>query len=321
MQKSPPLQISSQHKNGFGHTSPPPPLRRYPLIDELVGAEVYIKHENYQPNGSFKVRGGISVITNLDQSTLKNGLVAASTGNHGQSVSNAGKIAGVPVRIIVPVGANPDKIAAMQQLGAQVTEHGEKFDDAIDYAEHLAETEGLRYIHAGNEPDLIAGVATETLEIMQEVPDMDAVIVPIGGGSGASGACLVANAINPNTRVIGVQAASSPAAYESWKAKKILSAPNKSTVEGVATGRAFELPQAILQKYLSDFRVYDDAVFDEAVYWLLAYAHTLAEPAGAAALGAAYQLRESLAGKKVAVICCSSNITTPQLQRIIETYH
>ncbi len=191
----------------------------------LTGVQ-WFKHENYQPVGAFKVRGGINLISQLSPDERARGVIAASTGNHGQSVAYAARLFQVKARIVVPEGANPGKVAAMQGMGAEVIFHGSIYDEAQLHCEALAQEHGYRYIHSGNEPLLIAGVATETLEMLQDEPDLQVLIVPIGGGSGAAGASIVAGAINPAIRVIGVQAAASPAAYESWRQGHLIEAPN-----------------------------------------------------------------------------------------------
>src|SRR5579872_7271826 len=168
------------------------PLHSYPAMNALLGTQVYIKHENYQPVGAFKVRGGINLISQLTPEERERGVIAASTGNHGQSVAYAARLFGVQARIVVPEKANPGKVAAMQGMGAEVIFYGDRFDDARQYCESLAQEHGYRYIHSGNEPLLIAGVATGALEMLEDEPELDVIIVPIGGGSGAAGACIVA---------------------------------------------------------------------------------------------------------------------------------
>jgi len=229
------------------------PMHTYPAINELIGAEVYVKHENYQPTGAFKVRGGINLISQLDDKEKSNGVISASTGNHGQSVAFAAQLFGVKARIVVPEAANPGKVAAMRGMGAEVIFHGERFDDARLHCETLAAEHGYRYVHSGNEPMLIAGVATEALEMLEDEPALDVIIVPVGGGSGAAGVCISANAINPKIRVIGVQSEAAPAAYESWRAKRLVERPDTTFAEGLATGTAFALPQEILWERLKEF--------------------------------------------------------------------
>src|SRR5437868_1252999 len=191
------------------------PLYSYPAMNAFIDTEVFIKHENFQPVGAFKVRGGINLISQLSPDERARGVIAASTGNHGQSIAYAARLFGVEARIVVPEGANPGKVAAMQGMGAEVIFHGAIYDEAQLYCEALAREHGYRYIHSGNEPLLIAGVATETLEMLEDEPGLEVIIVPIGGGSGTSGACIVTRAVNSSIRGIGVQAGAPPAAYES----------------------------------------------------------------------------------------------------------
>jgi len=296
---------------------PRTPLHSYPAVNQLVGTEVFIKHENYQPVGAFKVRGGINLISQLSPEERKRGVISASTGNHGQSVAFAARRFSVQVRIVVPEKANPGKVAAMQGMGAEVIFHGAAFDEARLHCEALAQERGYRYIHSGDEPLLIAGVATEVLEMLEDQPDLQVIFVPVGGGSGAAGACIVARVVNPRIRVIGVQSEASPAAYQSWKQKKMVEAPNRTCAEGLATGTAFSLPQAILWEYLKDFILLPDQEILRAMAWMVERAHTLAEAAGAAPLAAAYRLREELKGTKVGLVCSGGNTSLEQLKQAL----
>jgi threonine dehydratase len=295
----------------------PTPLHRYPALDALIGTEVYVKHENYQPVGAFKVRGGINLVSRLTPHERERGLIAASTGNHGQSVAYAARLFGVKARIVVPEGANPGKVAAMRGMGAEVIYHGAKFDDARLHCEALAREHGYRYVHSGDEPLLIAGVGTHTLEILQEQADIDVIFVPIGGGSGAAGACITAHAVNPRIRVIAVQSDAARVAYDSWKSKTLLEAPNNTFAEGLATATAFALPQAILWEQLDDFQLVGEDEIRQAMVWMIELAHTLAEGAGASPLAAAYNLREELEGKKVALICSGGNSSLEHLRQAL----
>ena len=296
---------------------PRTPLHRYPALDALVGASVYVKHENYQPVGAFKVRGGVNLVSQLSPAERACGVIAASTGNHGQSVAYAARLFGVTARIVVPQGANPGKVAAMRGMGAEVIVHGATFDEARLHCEALAQDHGYRYVHSGDEPLLIAGVATEILEMLEDEPELQVLIVPVGGGSGAAGACIVARAINPAIRVVGVQSEASPAAYTSWRQRQCVAAPNRTIAEGLSTGTAFALPQAILWQTLDDFVLVRDAELLQAIVWMVERAHTLAEGAGAAPLAAAYRLRDALADQKIGVVCSGGNITVEQLRQAL----
>ena len=170
-------------------------LYRYPALDALAGAQVSVKHENHQPVGAFKVRGGVNLVSQLDAEERRRGVIAASTGNHGQSVAYAAGLFGVRAVICVPEQANPVKVESMRALGAEVVPYGRDFDEAREHCEQQASERGYRYIHSGNEPSLIAGVATYTMEILEAEPDTAVIVVPVGGGSGAAGACVVAKAV------------------------------------------------------------------------------------------------------------------------------
>lgn len=293
------------------------PLHSYPALNELLGTNIFIKHENYQPVGAFKVRGGINLISQLSPEERERGVITASTGNHGQSVAYAARLFGVSARIVVPENPNPGKVAAMRGMNAEVMLHGANFDESRLHCEVLAQEHGYRYIHSANEPHLIAGVATEILEMLEDEPGIETIIVPIGGGSGASGACIAAHAINPAIQVIGVQAEASPAAYESWRQRRLVEAPNATFAEGLATGTAFALPQQILWEQLHDFLLVSEDEILQAMLWLVERAHTLAEAAGAASLAAAYRMRDELHGKKVGIVCSGGNTSLQHLQRAL----
>ena len=165
----------------------PTPLYRYPALDAMTGARVWVKHENHQPVGAFKVRGGVNLVSQLSAEERHRGVIAASTGNHGQSVAYAADLFGVRAVIYMPEQANPVKADSVRAMGAEVIFCGRDFDEAREYAQKQATGHRYRYIHSGNEPSLIAGVATCTLEILQDRPDIEVIVVPVGGGSGRRG--------------------------------------------------------------------------------------------------------------------------------------
>jgi threonine dehydratase len=295
----------------------PTALRRYAPIDELLDAEVFVKHENHQPTGAFKVRGGVNLVSRLSADERTAGLVTASTGNHGQSIAYAARLFGVVARICVPEGANPVKVASMRGLGAELVVHGRDFDDARLHAEALAREHGYRYVHSGDEPHLIAGVATETLEILEEQPGVDTIIVPIGGGSGAAGACIAAKAVDPAITVIGVQSEAAPAAYRSWRERGLVEDRMGTVAEGLATRTAFELPQRILRDSLDDFVLVSDDEILDAQATLIETTRNLVEAAGAAALAGALQLRDGIAGKRIALVVSGGNASPQQLLDVL----
>jgi threonine dehydratase len=295
----------------------PTPLYHYPLLDELIGAEVWVKHENHQPIGAFKVRGGVNLAAQLSPDERKRGLITASTGNHGQSVAYGARLFGVPAIIAMPEGANPGKVAAIRNLGAEILFHGRIFDEAKKRAEELAEKEGYRFVHPGDEPHLIAGVGTYSLEILEELPDAEVIIVPVGGGSGASGACIVSQAVNPSIQVIGAQAEKAPAAYLTWKARERTEASMETFAEGLATAAPFMLPQSILWAYLRDFVLVSEEEMLRGIVHFLEATHNLAEGASAASLAAAIKLKDRLQGKKVVLILTGGNLSPANLRRAL----
>jgi threonine dehydratase len=295
----------------------PTPLYTNGALSELVGAEIFVKHENHLPTCAFKVRGGVNLVSQLSDDDRRRGVVTASTGNHGQSIAFAAGIFGVRAIVCVPEGANPIKLAAMERLGAELVVHGRDFDEAREHCEGLAREQGYRYVHSGNEPHLIAGVGTGTLELLETEPGVDVVIVPIGGGSGAAGACVAGKGVKPELEVIGVQSSAAPAAYRSWQARELLEDRMETRAEGLATRVAFELPQRILWDWLDDFVLVDEDELEGAVVLMIEGTRNLVEPAGAAPLAAALRLRDRLAGKKVALVLSGGNISPAQLREIL----
>jgi threonine dehydratase len=291
----------------------PTPLYRYPALDAITGVQVWVKHENHQPVGAFKVRGGVNLVSRLTEDERHRGVIAASTGNHGQSVAYAADLFDVPAVICMPERANPVKVESMRALGAEVVFHGRDFDEAREYCEQQATEHGYRYIHSGNEPLLISGVGTYTLEILEARPDIEVIVVPVGGGSGAAGACVVAKAVRPSIEVIGVQSEAAPAAYRSWRGGSLVEATNTTFAEGLATRTAFELPQQILQKSLDDFVLVSEDALRTATRLMIEKTRNLVEPAGAAALAAVLGAPERFAGRQVAIVCSGGNISPAQL--------
>jgi threonine dehydratase len=295
----------------------PTALHTYPGLDELVGTEVWVKHENHQPVGAFKVRGGVNLVSQLNDEECRRGVISASTGNHGQSIAYAARLFGVRAIICVPEGANPVKVDSMRALGAEIVVHGTDFDEAREHSERLAAERGFRYVHSGNEPLLIAGVGTETLEVLEERPDVDVLVVPIGGGSGAAGACIVAKAIRPGIEVIGVQSDAAPAAFRSWEARSLVEDRMGTFAEGLATRVPFELPQRILWELLDDFVLVSEEEIRRATVLMLERTRNLIEPAGAAPLAAALRLRGRLERRCVALIASGGNVSPAQLRALL----
>jgi len=295
----------------------PTPVHRYAPLDALIGAQVWVKHENYQPVGAFKVRGGVNLLSSLSDEERRRGVVTASTGNHGQSIAFAARLFGVKAYICVPHAANPGKVAAIRGMGGEIVEHGDRFDDAARHAQQLAREKGCRFIHSANEPLLIAGVATETLEMLEQQPGIDTIMVPVGLGSGVSGACIAAKAISRDIRIIAVQAAASPAVHDSWRSGRIEVRPNETFAEGLSTGEAAEMTLEIMSRHLDDFQLVSEEEIFQGMIWWVERCHTLAESAAGAVLAAAYRSRSSLKGRTVGLICSGGNTSVAHLKEAL----
>jgi len=295
----------------------PTPLLRHPLLAGETGLDVYVKHENHNPTNAFKIRGGLNLISSLP-ADARTGVVTATTGNHGQSIALACAREGVPCTIVVPVGNNPEKNAAMRAYGAELIEFGRDFDEAREKVEQLQHERKRRYVHSANEPLLIAGVGTYALEIFEELPDADVVIVPIGGGSGACGCAIVRTALGSRAKIIGVQAANADAFARSWRGpSRVVGEKAGTFAEGMATRVTFDLTFGILAKELDDIVTLSEEELADGIRLALRTTHNLAEGAGAASLAAAMKVRSTLAGKKVVCVMSGGNIDSSTLTRIL----
>ena len=294
------------------------PLHHYHALDTLLDAEVHVKHENHQRLGSFKVRGAVSVVSQFTDEDRARGLISSSTGNFGQGVAYAASIFGVKANVVVPTDVNPGKAESMRLLGANLILHGREFDEAREYAERLEREKGYKYVHSANDPLLTAGTGTYTLEIIEDLPGVEVIIVPIGGGSGACGTCIVAKSINPKIQVVGVQSEKAPGAYLSWKQGKIVEAPMQTVAEGLATRQGYEFTQSILRELLDDFVLVSEDDLNLAVVMHLEKTHSLTEHAGASSLAAAIKIKDRLQGKKVALVVSGGNISRDQLRAALD---
>ncbi len=296
----------------------PTPLIHYPELSERLGFQAYIKHENHHPTGSFKVRGGINFMHHLPQAQREKGVLTATRGNHGQSIAYAARQFGVRATVVVPHGNNPEKNCAMRAYGAELIEHGSDFDEALELCETLQAERGLYYVHPCMEPALFHGVGTYSLEIFESLPDVDAIIVPIGGGSGSCGAITVSKAINPDVKVIGVQAENAPAIYHSWKSGQRVETNSCDTIaDGLATRAPFPLPLSIINKGIHDIVLLSETELEEGIRLALRWTHNLAEGAGASPIAAAHKLTDALAGKRVVMVMSGANLDTKTLEKVL----
>jgi threonine dehydratase len=292
---------------------------RHALLTQETGLDIFVKHENHNPTGAFKVRGGLNLIGSLPADERR-GVITATTGNHGQSIALACRRERVPCTIVTPLGNNPEKNAAMRALGAELIEHGRDFDEAREKVEQMQHERGLRYVHSANEPMLIAGVATYALEIFEQLPDVDVILVPIGGGSGACGCSIVRSGLGSRAQVIGVQAEKADAFARSWRSRtRVVGEKADTFAEGMATRVTFDLTFGILERELDDIVLLSEAELAAGVRLALRTTHNLAEGAGAAPVAAAMKLRDRLAGKKVVCVMSGGNIDAATLTRILAT--
>jgi threonine dehydratase len=296
------------------------PLRSYPLLDAATGLSLFVKHENHQPTGSFKVRNGLSFMTALTPNERERGVVAASTGNHGQGIAYGAALLGVAATICVPRGNNPEKNAAMRAWGATVVEEGRDYDDSVQAMLRMAREDGRVIAHSTNDPRIIAGAGTMTREILEQAGEagIDALVLAVGGGSQAVGALTVAKQLAPDLEVYGVQAAGAAAQFDSWHAGSPRTTEHADTfAEGVATRSTYELTFPALLEGLTDFVSITDAEIAEGIRLILSTTHSLVEGAGAMGVVGAVKLRERLKGKRVGVAFCGGNLDSSVLRRIL----
>ena len=292
----------------------PTHLTRYENLSSLIDAEIFVKHENHNPTGSFKVRGGINLIHHLKNTGI-NGVITFSTGNHGLSVAQSAAWLGVEATIVVPENNNPVKNRSIRSTGATLIEAGKTFEEASAVVDELSEKENLYYAHPANEPHLINGVGTEFVEIIEAAPDLDAVILPIGAGSEAAAASTVLKTINPNIQIFAVQAESSSAAFKSWKTGKIVSSANTTFAGGFATGIAYKVPFEIYKDNLTDFVVLSEKEIYEGIALAGYYTHNFLEGAGASTIMAAIKLKKLLNGKNVVLQFSGCNASTDEINK------
>ena len=299
---------------------PATPLRSYPALDAALGdgIRVLVKHENHNPTNAFKVRNGLVAVSRLSPDERRRGVVAASTGNHGQGVAWAGRLLGVSVTVCVPAGNNPEKNAAIRELGAALHEEGRYYDESVVVAERLSRERGLTIVHSTNNAGVIAGASTLSLEILEERPDVEAMTIAVGGGSQAVGAITAARGLGRDVAVYGVQSERASGAYQSWRTGTRTTTETADTfAEGIATKGAYDMTFEALREGLAGFVTVSEAELAEALRLLLRVTHTLVEGAGAAGLAGLFKLRETLAGKTVAIVISGGNIDAAKLQRVL----
>lgn len=299
---------------------PVSPLYTFPLLDEWIerGIQLHVKHENFNPTGSFKVRNGLSFMGALDTGARARGVVAATRGNHGLGLAYAGRIQGVRCTICVPLANNPDKNAGMRALGAEVIEEGRDYDESVQVANRIVQQTGATLAHSTNNREIIAGAATMSLEIFEQAPALDAIVIAVGGGSQAVGALTVARSLRPSVAIYAVQAEGASASHDSYHAGRMIAKDRADTfADGLATRSAYELTLPAMREGLADFITVTDAEIAEALRALLRTTHSLVEGAGAAGLAGAYKLRDRLAGQRVGIVVSGGNIDAATLTKVL----
>lgn len=295
----------------------PTPLHHYPGLSKMLEAEVYVKHENHTPIGSFKIRGGINTIAQLSEEQRKRGVIVSSSGNFGQSVAYAGQLFGVKVRVALPENPNPTKAEAIKNFGAELILHGRDTDDGRIHVEALAVQHGYHYFNDAEEPLFVAGLGTCMLEILEDLPETEVVIVPVGGGGFASGLCIAGKGIKPDLTIIAVGPEQAPSPYLSWKEGQLVEAAMETFAEGMAVRMSFEPTQKVMREMLDDYILVSEDEMRRAIVLMLEKTHNLAEGAGAASLAAALKLKERIKGKKTVLIQSGGNISLEELRQAL----
>jgi len=290
----------------------------YSELSRLIGCEAFVKHENHNPTGSFKIRGALNFFHHMSREELETGILVATRGNHGLAMAWAGQWFHVPCTVVVPENNNPELNRIIESYGAELIVHGEDFYDAQSYCDELVDSAGYYYVQQGNEPEILNGIATMGLEILEDLPDADTIICPIGGGAGCASLLKTARAIKPSIEIIGVEPANAPSFYTSWQRKEIVTLDEAHTIaDGLAARTVFHLPYVILRDTINDVVLLSEDEILEGVRMALTATLNLAEAAGAVSLIAAWKIRDRLAGKKVVMIMSGGNLNMDHLKKAI----
>lgn len=310
------VEAAAARLKGVIHKTPVNSSRTF---SELSGSTVYLKCENLQKTGSFKVRGAYNKIASIFETEELTGLVAASAGNHAQGVAYAAKVMGCRASIVMPLATPIAKISATEGYGAKVMLHGECYDESCSFAQELAKKNKERFIHPFDDDEIIAGQGTISLEILRELPTVDVVLVPAGGGGLLAGMAACIKQINPRIRVVGVQAAGADAIVQSFKAKSLVETKKVKTIaDGIAVRRPGDRTIELINQYVDDMVTVTDDEIAEAILLLMERTKLVAEPAGAAALAAVLHGRGDIAGKRVVSLLSGGNIDMGFIHRLVE---
>jgi threonine dehydratase len=300
-----------------------PHIRRTPTeksdaLSGLAGREVYLKLENLQKTGSFKIRGALNALMNKDERERANGVVTASAGNHGQGVAFAAKLLGIPACVVLPIGVPLAKLTAIQRAGAETVLTGESYDEAHAAALEIARDRKRSYVHAFDDDDVIAGQGTLALELLDDAPDLDTLVVPVGGGGLISGIALATSGRKTRPRIVGVQAAGASAFADSFKSGKLVEHPVATIADGIAVARPAVRTLSIVKRYVDDVLTVTDEAIARTIVVLLERTKLLAEGAGAAALAAVLELDGRVGGQKIGVVISGGNIDPNLLGKALQ---
>lgn len=297
---------------------PPTPLEYSRALSEMLGRETYLKLETVLPIRVFKLRGALNKLISLPDSELKKGVMTASSGNHGLAIAYASRLFGVNASICVPENVNPQKLRAIEDQGAEIIRYGQGYDSAYEHARVLAEKRGLRFLHAFNDRDVIAGQGTCGLEIIRQLPRMDSVTVAIGGGGLISGIAIAVKESLPKARVYGAETVAIPSMYESLEQGHRLRVEPKPTIaDGMQSAIPGELTFEAARKFVDKVGLVNDAELEDAIYDLLTLARVLAEPAGASPLAAMKGALKGEPGEKAVLVISGGNISIDLLRAIL----
>lgn len=292
------------------------PMRLSKTLSAITGAEVWVKFENQQFTAAFKERGALNKLARLSEEEKQAGVIAASAGNHAQGVAYHGRRLGIPVTIAMPTTTPFNKVQHTRDFGARVLLEGQTFDEAKAFAETVREREGLTWIHPFDDPLIMAGQGTAALEMLEDGPDFDVLVVPIGGGGLISGMATVAKALNPDIKIIGVQASMYPsmfAAIQGYEAKT----GGASIAEGISVKTPGNLTREVVEALVDEILLVEEAHIERAITLFADVEKTIAEGAGAAGLAALLAHPEKFAGRKVGLILCGGNIDTRLLASVL----
>lgn len=285
-------------------------------LSEMAGAEVFLKFENLQFTAAYKERGALNALLLMDKDKRAAGVIAASAGNHAQGLAYNAKNLNIPATIVMPNTTPMVKVEQTRGHGAEIVMAGGNYDEAYSHALELAKQRGLTYIHAFDDPRVAAGQGTVAIEMLEAVPDLDRLIIPIGGGGLFSGMATAAHAINPDIKMTGVQAALYPSMYGKLSGKKV-TAGGDTLAEGIAVRNPSEFTAAIIKKYVDEILLVGEAELEGAVSLLLQIEKTVVEGAGAAGLAALLANKDKFTGEKVGLVLCGGNIDTRLLANVL----